>query len=48
VRGRSSSPPRRPVRNGVKNLHGSKTIPKSILFWYHGNRNAYVHIPDSP
>jgi hypothetical protein len=26
---RSSAPPRRAVRNGVKNLHGSKTIPKS-------------------
>jgi hypothetical protein len=26
---RSSEPPRRAVRNGVKNLHGSKTIPKS-------------------
>jgi hypothetical protein len=26
----SSEPPRRAVRNGVKNLHGSKTIPESL------------------
>ena len=40
---RSSEPPRRAVRNGAKNLHGSKTIPKSLYqaFWYHGNGNAY-------
>jgi hypothetical protein len=28
---RSSSPPRKTVRNGVKNLHGNKAIPKSLL-----------------
>jgi len=35
VNGRSSKPPRRADRNGVKNLHGSKTIPKSHCkaFW---------------
>jgi hypothetical protein len=41
---RSSEPPRRVVRNGVKNLHGSKTIPKSLYeaFWYHGKKDAYI------
>jgi hypothetical protein len=44
---RSSEPPRRVVRNGVKNLHGSKTIPKSLYkaFWYHGNKDAYMGCP---
>ena len=44
---RSSSPPRRVVRNGVKNLHGSKPMPKSQhkIFSYHGNRNIDIGRP---
>jgi len=34
---RSSAPPRRTEKNGVKNLHGSKIIPKSPI--YHGNKD---------
>jgi hypothetical protein len=42
VKVRSSVPPRRAVREGVKNLHGSKPIPKSLYkaLLYHGNKDA--------
>jgi hypothetical protein len=38
----SSVPPRRAVREGVKNLHGSKTILKSLYkaLLYLGNKDA--------
>jgi len=34
------------ITNGVINLHGSKAIPKSRYkaFWYHGNRDASMHL----
>jgi hypothetical protein len=35
---RSSALPRRAVRNGVKKLHGSKTMSKSLM--YIGNKDA--------
>lgn len=42
----SSKLPRRAVRNGVKNLHGSEAIPESRykVFCCHGNKDATFQI----